>query len=140
MSVPSPLPFTTDDDEGSPPRPRRPWRHKFGDALRGIKFGIRGHSSFFVHFFFAALVLVAAIVLGCELVEWCVLLLCIGLVLTVELVNSALETLFRGLDELTRERSWRCLNISAGAVLLASITAAVIGSLVFLNRLFQLFF
>src|SRR5262249_8214319 len=84
---------------GSParPRPRRHWRDKSRDALRGVKLGVRGHSSFFVHFFFAALVLAAAIVLKCGPLEWCLLLGCIGLVLTAELFNSALETLFRGL-------------------------------------------
>lgn len=117
------------------PKPRRPWRHKFGDAFRGLKLGIRGHSSFFVHFFFAAMVLAAAIILGCELMEWCILLLCIGMVLTAEMFNSAVETLFRGLDEETKQRTWPCLDIAAGAVLMASITASVLGTLVFLHRL-----
>jgi diacylglycerol kinase len=114
---------------------QRPWRGKFKAALRGVKLGIRGHSSFFVHFFFAALVLAAAVVLRCDLVEWCLLLLCIGGVLTVELFNSAVETLFRGLDEPTRARAWPALDIAAGAVLLASTIAAVIGTVVFVNRL-----
>jgi diacylglycerol kinase len=96
---------------------------------------VRGHSSFFVHFFFAALVVAAAVVLRCSLVQWCILLGCIGLVLTAELFNSAIETLFRGLDEATRERVWPCLDIAAGAVLLASLTASVIGLLVFLSNL-----
>jgi diacylglycerol kinase len=116
-------------------RPPRPWRHKFGDAFRGLKLGIRGHSSFFVHFFFAALVVAGATILRCGLIQWCLLLGCIGLVLTAELFNSALETLFRGLDEETRERVWPSLDIAAGAVLLASITAAVVGGLVFLGQL-----
>jgi diacylglycerol kinase len=114
-----------------PPRPRRAWRHKFAAAFRGIKLGVRGHSSFFVHFFFAALVLAAAAVLSCDLVQWCILLGCIGLVLTAELFNSAIETLFRGLDEETQARTWPALDIAAGAVLLAAITASVIGTLVF---------
>lgn len=119
-------------------QPPRPWRAKFGDAFRGLKLGIRGHSSFFVHFFFTALVLLAAVVLGCTLLEWCILLGCIGLVLTAELFNSAIETLFRGLDEDTRNRVWPCLDIAAGAVLLASATAALVGSIVFLHRLLAL--
>jgi diacylglycerol kinase len=119
-------------------RPRRPWRSKFGDAFRGLKLGIRGHSSFSVHFFFAALVIAAAIVLGCEPLEWCVLLLSIGLVLTAELVNSSIETLFRGLDEQTRERTWHCLDIAAGAVLMASISASIVGLVVFLSRMLKL--
>src|SRR5437879_8667753 len=90
--------------ESRPGRPRRPWRQKFREAIRGVKLGVRGHSSFFVHFFCAALVIAAAAVLQCDLVEWCVLLGCVGLVLTAELFNSALETLFHGLDEPTKRR------------------------------------
>jgi diacylglycerol kinase len=120
-------------------RPRRSWHHKFRDAFRGLKLGIRGHSSFFVHFFFAALVLAAGMVLRCRALEWCVLLGCIGMVITAELFNSAVETIFRGLDEPTKGRVRSCLDIAAGAVLLASIVAAIIGSIIFLGRLMELF-
>jgi diacylglycerol kinase len=116
-------------------RPRRSWRAKFHAAFRGVKLGIRGHSSFFVHFFFMALVVAAAVVLGCEVVDWCILLGCIAMVLVCELFNSSIETLFKGLDETTKERVWPCLDIAAGAVLVASIAAAVIGLIVFINRL-----
>ena len=122
-------------DAPAPPRPRRRWSDKFREAFRGIKLGVRGHSSFFVHFFFAAFVVVAAIVLRCDLLEWCLLLACIGAVLTAELFNSAVETLFRGLDGAARERLYGCLDIAAGAVLTASITAAVVGGLIFGRRL-----
>jgi diacylglycerol kinase len=131
------LPYSprTLDELAPRPRSRRPWRDKFKAALRGIKWGVRGHSSFFVHFFFSALVLAAAIVLDCTAADWCLLVGCIGAVLTAELFNSAVETLFRGLDEETRTRVWPCLDIAAGAVLLASITASIIGCLVFLPKL-----
>jgi diacylglycerol kinase len=112
-------------------RPRRSWRLKFAAAFRGLKLGVRGHSSFSVHFFFAALVVAAAVALGCDLTQWCILLGCVGLVLTAELFNSAVETLFRGLDEEAKSRAWPALDIAAGAVLLASLTACVIGLVVF---------
>jgi diacylglycerol kinase len=121
--------------ETETPRPRRSWRKKFAVAFRGIKLGVRGHSSFFVHFFFGALVLAGAVVLQCDAWQWCVLLGCIGMVLTTELFNSAVETLFRGLDEMTKERVWPALDIAAGAVLLASLTASVIGTIIFALRL-----
>jgi diacylglycerol kinase len=137
MSAPSRSRFALVDPSEPPPSPRppRPWRRKFGDAYRGLKLGMRGQSSFAVHFFFTALVVAAAVALGCELVEWCLLLGCIGMVLVAELFNSAVETLFRGLDEATKQRVWPCLDIAAGAVLLASGVAVVIGSLIFINRL-----
>jgi diacylglycerol kinase len=116
-------------------KPRRVGRDKFRDAFRGLKLGIRGHSSFSVHFFFAALVVAAGMAFGCDRLDWCLLLGCIGLVLTAELFNSAIETLFHGQDEATKAHTKGCLDIAAGAVLLASMTALVIGAIVFLHRL-----
>ncbi len=115
-------------------RPGRRWPQKFRDAARGVKLGVRGHSSFFVHFFAAALVAAVAAALQCAVLEWALLLGCVGVVLTAELFNSALETLFRGLDVATKERLTGVLDIAAGAVLLASATAAVVGGIVLGNR------
>ncbi|MBA4063568.1 MAG: diacylglycerol kinase [Isosphaera sp.] len=122
---------------GEAPRrkPPRRWRDKFREAFRGVKLGVRGHSSFFVHFFFAVLAVAAALALGCDLVEWCLVLGCVGLVITAELFNSTVETLFHGLDAETKGRIKGCLDIAAGAVLVASLTAALVGALVFGNRL-----
>ena len=124
-----------------PPRvkKRRRWRDKFREAGRGIKLGVRGHSSFSVHFFFAALVVTAAAVLGFDWVEWCLVLGCVGAVIAAELFNSAIETLFHGLDPETKDRTYHCLDIAAGAVLVASLTAAVIGTIVFGQKLLRLF-
>jgi diacylglycerol kinase len=127
-------------DELSPkPRPRRWWRDRLRPACRGIKLGVRGHSRFFIHFFCTALVLAAAIVLRCDLIQWCLLMGCIGMVHITELLNNAIEALFRGLEEESMVRAGPCLDIAAGAVLLASITASVIGGLIFLSRLMEMF-
>lgn len=119
-------------------RPRRWWRDRLRPACRGIKLGVRGHSRFFIHFFCTALVLAAAIVLRCNLVQWCLLFGCIGLVYVTELLNNAIEALFHGLDEENRSRAAASLDIAAGAVLLASITASLIGGLIFLARLLEM--
>jgi diacylglycerol kinase len=128
------VPLASEERE-SRPRPRQDWRKKFRVALRGLKLGIRGQSSFFVHFFFAALVIAAAIVLDCGFEQWCLLFLCIGLVLTAELFNSAVEVLFRGLDEETRQRTWPALDIAAGAVFMASVIAVAVGCIIFATQL-----
>ncbi len=117
-----------------PKKPRR-WREKFREAFRGIKRGVRGHSSFYVHFFVAVLVVATAFVLRCDPIEWCLLIGCIGFVFTAELFNSAIETLFHGLDVQSKNRIQGCLDIAAGAVLMAGLTSAVVGSIVFVRRL-----
>jgi diacylglycerol kinase len=96
-------------------RPPRRWRDKFADAFRGLKLGIRGQSSFFVHFFVAAAALAAAWVMALDWVSWCLLLLCIGMVLTAEMFNSALETFCRGLDEPSRNRCARLWILPQGS-------------------------
>jgi diacylglycerol kinase len=106
-----------------------------GEALHGVKLGVRGQSSFFVHFFFTALVVAAGGVFQVARLEWALLIGCIGLVLTAELFNSALETLFHGLDDATKHRLVGVLDIAAGAVLLAASTAVIIGCLVFVPYL-----
>ena len=128
------MPLT--EPEETPRRPR-PWAAKFGDAFRGLKYGIRGESSFAVHFFMATLVILSAAILRCTPHEWCILLFAIGGVLTAELFNTSIETLFRGLDPETRERSWKCLDIAAAAVLTASMSAALVGIIVFGHRLYR---
>jgi diacylglycerol kinase len=115
-------------------RKARRWRDKFREALRGVKLGVRGHSSFFVHFFFAAVALAAALVLDCSLTDWCLIVGCVGLVLTAELFNSAIETLYHGLDAESKARARGCLDVAAGAVLVASFTAAAVGTVVFTRQ------
>ena len=128
---------TAGERPGRKRKPRR-WRDKFREAFRGIKLGVRGHSSFSVHFFAAAAAVAACVALDCRLVEWCLILLCVGLVFVAELFNSAIETLFHGLDADTRSRWNGSLDIAAGAVLVAGLFAVLVGGLVFVNRLGEL--
>ena len=72
-------------------RERRSWAKKFGDAMRGIKYGVRGQSSFFVHFFAAIIVMLAGFALEVSRVEWCFLVFAISGVLVAEMINSAIE-------------------------------------------------
>lgn len=124
-----------ESDPSFAPKPKpRPWDDKFAAAFRGAKLGIRGHSSFSVHFFFAALVIAFAVACQCTIWEWCLLILCIGLVITTELVNSAIETLVRGFPPEQRKPFWPALDVAAGAVLVASGFAAVIGLAILVPR------
>ena len=120
---------------GEKPRRKRSWPKKFADAFRGVWVGVRGQSSFRVHFFFAAAVIACAVGMGMPRVEWCVLLLCIALVLTAELFNSALELLAKAITDEHDPRLADALDIGSAAVLVASIGAALVGSILFLHRL-----
>jgi diacylglycerol kinase len=119
----------------SDPLPERYWSKKFRNALRGMKEGVRGQSSFFVHFFLTAVVVVAAVILQVSLTQWCILLLCITVVLAAEMFNSALESMAKAITGQSDPHLGNSLDIGSGAVLLASLGAAIVGSIIFIARL-----
>jgi diacylglycerol kinase len=113
----------------------RSWARKFRDAFHGVKEGIRGQSSFRGHFFAAGAVIAAATALGTSVTEWCLLLLCITVVVTTELLNSALESMAKAITREHDPHVGNALDIGSAAVLLASMGAAIVGALVFVRRL-----
>jgi diacylglycerol kinase len=115
-------------------RGRRSWPKKFRDAFRGMREGIRDQSSFFVHFFCAAVVLVSAALLHLNHWDWCILVLCIAGVLTAEMFNSALESLARAITDRHDPHLRSALDIGSAAVLLAALGAAVVGAIIFVHR------
>ena len=117
------------------PRKRTSWRRKFAVALQGVGVAVRSESSFCVHLFAAAAALMALVAFECRPGEWAAVLLAVGLVFTAELFNTAIEILFRGFDQPTRDRVYPALDVSAGAVLAASACAVAVGLAVFGPRL-----
>ncbi len=114
---------------------RRSWVLKFRDAFWGIWVGVRGESSFAVHLVVGAAVVATATVLGAGILEWCVLLMCITVVLMAEMFNTALEYLAKGITDGRDRNIGLALDIASGAVLVASIGASVIGVIVFVGLL-----
>ncbi len=117
----------------------RSWPAKFGHALRGIRLGSRGQSSFSVHGIAAVLVVAVGVWLEVSRTEWSLLALCITIVLTAEMFNSALERLATAVTEEYDERIGTALDIASSAVLIAALGAAIVGAIIFLNRAVAMF-
>jgi diacylglycerol kinase len=109
------------------------WINKFRCAFRGLVVGVRGQRSFYVHFPMAAAVIACAVIFRADLWRWCVLLLCITIVLAAEMFNSVLEHFGRLITDKYDERMRDALDIGSAAVLVASIGAAIVGAIVFLT-------
>lgn len=118
--------------------PSRGWGEKFADAFRGLKLGIRSQVSFYVHFFAALLVLGAGFLFHLNSHEWCILAVCVTIVFTAEMLNTAIEMLARAITDQVDPNIGAALDIGSAAVLLAAIGAAVVGSIVFLNQVNRL--
>lgn len=104
-------------------------------AGRGVVHLLASQHNAWIHLGVAAAVIVAG--LYCDLArwEWLWLILAIGLVLAAEAMNTAIEALADALCPEFNADVGRAKDVAAAAVLILSMTAALIGALVFLPYL-----
>jgi diacylglycerol kinase len=104
-------------------------------AWRGVRAGAGGRN-FRVMLAAAAVVILLGYILTISAVEWALVVLAMGLVLALELLNTAGEKLVDILSPGPDPRYGRVKDLLAGGVLLAAATAAVVGTIVFWPKLF----
>lgn len=114
-------------------RPQRTWKRKFQDAFQGLRQSVQEQSSYRVHFIFTFLVIIAGAVMRFDTTRWSILVLCIVVVLAGEMLNTSIETLSRAVTENYNEHIGKSLNIASGAILVLSIGAAIVGTVLFVE-------
>ncbi|MBQ6847249.1 MAG: diacylglycerol kinase family protein [Oscillospiraceae bacterium] len=105
----------------------------FGYAARGVLYAIRNERNFRVHLCVTLYVLVFSIIGAPPRDDVARLFLCIGLVMSAELVNTALEKMCDTVTEEKNEKIKIAKDTAAGAVLISAIMATVVGLITFLN-------
>lgn len=106
----------------------------FGHAFDGIFAGFE-ERNMKIHCTMAVLVVFFGLILHISVTEWCICLVLFGLIMGLELVNTALEAV---VDLVTKEYqplAKRAKDTAAGAVLIAAIMAAAAGLIIFIPRL-----
>ena len=111
----------------------------FRFAFRGIGFLISGEHNAWIHCFAALCVVICGFLFDISALEWVAVCFAIGFVLAMEAINSAIELLCDFVSPERRDIIGRTKDLAAGAVLLAAITAAVIGGIVFFPKIALLF-
>ncbi len=104
-------------------------------AIEGVLWAARTQRHMLVHLLAAVAVLVAALALRLTLLEFALLALAIILVLFAELMNTALEVVVDLVSPEYHELARRAKDVAAGAVLVASVGAMIMGYLA-LSRFF----
>ncbi|WP_181304793.1 diacylglycerol kinase [Rufibacter sp. XAAS-G3-1] len=112
--------------------------NSFGYALKGISAAFRSEANMRWHVLSAGAVVAAGFYFGLTNMEWVVICFAIGLVWMAELFNTALEVVVNLVSPERHPLAGKAKDIAAGAVLIASLTAAVAGLLVFLPYLWAL--
>jgi diacylglycerol kinase (ATP) len=115
------------------PRPGRPPSvlDSFNYAFEGIIHVLRTQRNMRIHFLAAVAVLVAAIAIGVSRIELIALMISIAFVLIAEMINTAIEGTIDVSTTSFDPNAKLAKDIAAGAVLIATVNAVVIGYLVF---------
>lgn len=114
-----------------------PLRKTFGYAFEGILTGIRKERNMRIHTAAMILVVFFGTVLGLSATEWCICLVLFGLVMALELVNTAVEAVVDLVTEERKPLAKIAKDTAAGAVLIAAIMAVVIGCIIFLPKILE---
>ena len=118
-------------------------------ALNGIWSALKTERNFKIDLWAAAAVLTAAYLLSVSKTEFLLLVIAICLVLTAELMNTAIEKVgdlvcIDILKEQLHQEEYNhfakaAKDIAAGAALIAALTSALIGLIIFIPKLYALF-
>ena len=104
-------------------------------AGRGILYFFRTQHNARLQVTAALLAITFACLLKITSAEWCWIIFSIGFVLVCELFNTAIEYLADVVSPGYHEKIGRVKDVAAGAVLLASITAFIIGAVIFIPKI-----
>lgn len=111
----------------------------FKYAFSGIFYAFKNERNFKVQLFVAILVIITAFILKVNNQEWSLLIICILIVLSLEMLNTALEKICDLIHPEKHPQIKIIKDVAAGAVLLAAIGATVIGLIILLPKLLLYF-
>lgn len=108
--------------------------HSFKYAFEGIMFASKSERNFRFHLLAAIIVTVVGIISHLSTIEWIIIILCISGMLSLELVNSALERIVDLASPEIHVLAKLAKDMSAAAVLVFACASAIIGILIFLPK------
>lgn len=111
----------------------------FKYAAEGIFTFLRNERNGKVQFAAAVIAILLGVWLNITAPEWTAIVLCIAVVLSLEMINTALEKLSNYIQPELHPAIKTIKDISAGAVLLSAVASLIIGIIIFLPRVILLF-
>ena len=121
-----------------PKEKEKPLLKTLSYGFNGILYTLKHERNMVIHFLVMILVIIAGIVFKITFVEWGVCFVLFALVLSLELMNTALENVVDLVTEEKKAKAKVAKDAAAGAVLVAAIFAVIIGISIFLPRLLNL--
>jgi len=117
------------------------------NRLLSFKYALEGIADLFVntpnakiHFGISLLVVAAGFYFDITKMEWLVIILSIGFVLTAETLNTSIEYLTDLVTKDYHDLAKKTKDAAAGAVLVSAITSAIVGVYIFYPYFIEHFF
>mgnify|MGYP001164636459 CR=1 FL=1 len=109
-------------------------------ALDGIIFTFKSERNFRIHLIVYLFMVILSFYLDISILEWLFLHLVSALVIISEIFNTAIEKTLDWLEPNHHDVVKVVKDICAGGVLISAITAVIIGLIIFVPHIIQLFF
>ncbi|GAA3627439.1 diacylglycerol kinase [Flavivirga jejuensis] len=107
-----------------------------GYAFKGALLLLRTEASIKIQFVIALTLTFSGFYYEISQTEWVIQLLCIGMVMSIEGVNTAIEAIADFIHPEHHNKIGLIKDIAAGAVFIASIFAIIIGFIIYIPKIF----
>jgi len=107
-------------------------------AFDGIKYAILTQHNFFIHITLTLIAIILGFLLKITNLEWITIIIVVGLVISAEIFNTALEELVNLVSPQKNKKAGIVKDLAAGAVLVLSIVALISGIIIFLPKIIEL--
>ncbi len=122
-----------------PARARNFWQ-SLAFAFAGVRLALHSQRNLRIHFAFALAAVFLGFALRISRAEWAVVVALIALVISLELLNTAVEALADLASPTFHPLAKTAKDTAAGAMLVVALGSAAAGLIIFLPRLWHLFF
>jgi len=110
----------------------------FSFAFNGLKILLKEEHNSRIHLFFTICVLLASIFFNISTFEWIAVIFAIGFVFTLEIINSAIENICDFISPEKNIQIKKIKDLAAAGVLISSLSAMIIGLIIFLPKILRL--
>ncbi|WP_034059185.1 diacylglycerol kinase [Lacinutrix jangbogonensis] len=107
-----------------------------GFAFKGAYLLMTTEASLKVQFTIGILITVLGFYVGLSATEWCIQILVIAMIMAIEGVNTAIEEIADFIHPEHHPKIGLIKDLAAGAVFIVAIAAIVIGSIIYIPKIF----
>ena len=110
----------------------------FKFAIEGILLLFKTEHNAWIHILSGLIVTFLGIYLKLSKTEWCFIVFAIGFVFVTEILNTSIEYLTDLVSPNYNEKAKKVKDLAAGGVLFSTITAVIIGLIIFWPKIMQI--